>query len=102
MMYAPLHQSIVALATGTPRLKHREEFRSHMAEDPPSKPGAFWSDVMANPEKAAVLAQKIADVVVGSIVKLNEAENRHQRKLAYLVGYLLSLIIAAGAVLTAM
>ena len=56
---------------------------------------------LANPENAAKLVRGVADAVVDAFMKYEREERSHERRLAFLVGMLLGLIIVAGAVLTA-
>src|SRR6266542_4050339 len=69
---------------------------------PPAKkePDNLVATALAHPDDVAKLVRGIADAVADSLTKLYETQNRHERRLAYVVAYLLTLIIAAGAILT--
>ena len=57
---------------------------------------------LQNPENATKLVKGVADAVADAFLRYETAERSHERRLAYLVGSLLALIVASGAILTAL
>ncbi len=68
--------------------------------EPPRKPDNLLSTALGHPEEVSKLIKEIAGAVADSLVRLNETRNRHERRLAYLVGALLALIVSIGGALT--
>ncbi len=64
-------------------------------------PAPFLANILAHPEEVVRLVKGVGEALADSFVKVQDADNRHVRKLAYLIAGVLALIIVSAAVLTA-
>jgi len=71
-----------------------------MTEEPPAQPPRDWlATALAHQKEVSALVTTLTEAITGALVKMKETQNRHERRLAYLVASLLALIIVAGTAL---